>query len=193
VILAVRTDGDWRFEDPRGDVSRIVAAILDELAAPTGPGASSPIAELTFSPHRWEGPIADADNRLFASVNGKTGFGALTWYVLEGWPQTGGIYDDIWVTDNPHPVDFDPRVPSDPDSGAFYHPASAVTLDRVRTALEEFCTVGTGDRPECVSWVPGRIDGWRLDAAPPEREPGPTGWEPYEGSEPESPWPQPQA
>ncbi|MFJ3337639.1 Imm1 family immunity protein [Streptomyces sp. NPDC086766] len=48
----------------------------------------------------------------------------------------------------------------------FHDPASAIPLDRVRAALEEFCLSGNGDRPSCIGWVSGEANGQRLDRAP---------------------------
>ncbi|MEU4692276.1 Imm1 family immunity protein [Actinoplanes sp. NPDC023714] len=159
MILAVMVGTTWRFIDPVDDPAGVVEEILDALSA----DASIPVAELTFTRKAWQGHDVDTDNHLFVSVNQETGFGALTWYVMQGWPLEGEKYEEVWVTDNPDPADADPRVVKDPHAGAFYHRRSALPLDRVRAALVEFCAAGTGDRPESVSWVTGRVDGWRQD------------------------------
>ncbi|WP_398900972.1 Imm1 family immunity protein [Streptomyces sp. 1114.5] len=35
-------------------------------------------------------------------------------------------------------------------------------VPEVRAALEEFCRMGTGNRPECIRWVCGYMNGYRL-------------------------------
>ncbi|MFE2568150.1 Imm1 family immunity protein [Streptomyces mirabilis] len=82
---------------------------------------------------------------------------------VPGW---GEVYESVWISDNPQPPCFDPRVVSDPGYPLFHDPASALPLERVRAALEEFCRAGTGERPECISWAPGDANGQRLDRAP---------------------------
>ncbi|MET7749740.1 Imm1 family immunity protein [Micromonospora sp. NPDC005367] len=41
---------------------------------------------------------------------------------------------------------------------------SVLPLAQVRAAVEEFCRTGTGDRPECIRWVRGEINGERWAA-----------------------------
>lgn len=164
--MCVNAGEDWRCEDSPVDVARVVAELLEELNSSPAPGFRVQIAELSFAGERPIGSGIDTSNHLVVSLNGETGFGALTWHVTESWPRADGIYGEAWVTDNPFPAEVDPRVLSDRDTGTFFHRTSAIPEDGVRAALSEFCSTGTGDRPECVSWVPSRIDGWRLDAAP---------------------------
>ncbi|GAA4608891.1 hypothetical protein BJY16_007062 [Actinoplanes octamycinicus] len=106
-----------------------------------------------------------ASNQLSVAVNRATGYGALIWSVdADLFPGRGGIYDDIWVSDNPEPPAFDTRVLADPDvaEGRWHDPRSTLPLDQVRAALEEFCRTGTGDRPRSVNWVPAyTFTGWR--------------------------------
>ena len=56
----------------------------------------------------------------------------------------------------------DPRVVADPGEDAFHDRRNALPIAKVREAIEEFCRVGTGDRPESIGWVPGGLDGVRL-------------------------------
>lgn len=76
------------------------------------------------------------------------------------------IDDYVWVSDNPAPPDFDPRVVSDPCVPYFYHPRSTLPAAQIRAAVEEFCRTGTGERPERVHWVRGEANGNRLDEEP---------------------------
>lgn len=103
------------------------------------------------------------NNCLQIAVNTSTGYGALIWHVMEGFAEKGGIYDHIWISDNPNPPDFDPRVVSDPGEPRFHHPRSTLPIPMIRQAVEEFCRVGTGHRPECIGWVRGWVNGHRLD------------------------------
>jgi hypothetical protein len=89
-------------------VSRVVAEIFDDLNVSPEPGFRVQTAALTFTVGPPAGPVIDTNNHLRISFNTESGFGALTWYVTEDWLHSGGIYDDIWVTSNPKPVDFDP-------------------------------------------------------------------------------------
>lgn len=102
------------------------------------------------------------DNYLVAAVNRETGHGALVWFVTPKFPGSGGIYDFAWVSDNPEPPGFDPRVVADPGASVFHEPANTLPLPRIREALEEFGRIGTGDRPESIKWVPGSLTGQRL-------------------------------
>ncbi|MFD4911422.1 Imm1 family immunity protein [Kitasatospora purpeofusca] len=103
-----------------------------------------------------------ATNCLAVAVNRSTGYGGLVWYVTERNANKGGIYDRVWISDNPSPVKFDPRIVADPGYPLFHDPASAIPLPLVRVAMEEFAS-GEGDRPECVAWVPGSMNGERND------------------------------
>ncbi|WP_229075924.1 Imm1 family immunity protein [Actinoplanes sp. DH11] len=175
MILAVQVGRSWRFISSREDVAGVVESVFDDLAAQREQGFPGEVAELTFARQPWHGYDVDTDNHLFISINVETGFGALTWYVMQNRPRASDIHDVVWVTDNPQPTDADPRVVADPDAGGFYHPRSAIPLEQVRAALVEFCATGTGDRPECVSWTPGRIDGWRQDEPYRKRAPDDSG------------------
>jgi Immunity protein Imm1 len=101
-------------------------------------------------------------------VNTETGYGGLTWFVTQDRAVAAGdeIADHVWVTDNPSPPGFDPRVVSELHYPVFYHPNSTIPAAQVQAALEEFCRTSTGDRPECVRWVHGTVSGERLDAEP---------------------------
>ncbi|GAA4490662.1 hypothetical protein GCM10023191_023160 [Actinoallomurus oryzae] len=103
------------------------------------------------------------DNYLRVGVNSATGYGGLVWYVSPKRAQASGDEKSqwCWVSDNPTPPDFDPQVLSDPGSPLCYDRRSALPVPRVREALEEFCRTGTGDRPECINWLRGEINGER--------------------------------
>ncbi|WP_352231334.1 Imm1 family immunity protein [Actinomadura sp. NBRC 104412] len=118
----------------------------------------------SFSERRLSHSNAVAGSYLRFAVNVTTGYGGLIWnldQIVPGKPE-----DRIWISDNPEPPDFDPRVVSDPGYPLFHDPRSTVPLAHVRSALEEFCHVGTGDRPNCIRWVRGELNGQRYDGKP---------------------------
>ncbi|MEU9079159.1 Imm1 family immunity protein [Kitasatospora sp. NPDC048538] len=54
------------------------------------------------------------------------------------------------------------RVVFDPGDPRFHNPRSCLPVLEVRAALEEFCRMGTGNRPECIHWVRGYMNGYCL-------------------------------
>lgn len=119
-----------------------------------------------FSDRRHRGHGDMPTNSLQVSVNLSTGYGGLIWCVSQGDPRRGGIYDYVWISDNEHPPDFDPRVISDAGYPLFHDRSSTLPISVVRAAVEEFCRTGTGERPECVRWVRGQVNGQREDRDP---------------------------
>ncbi|MFF7459781.1 Imm1 family immunity protein [Kitasatospora sp. NPDC008115] len=114
-------------------------------------------------------PLGDgsfASNSLKVSLNQSTGYGGIIWQVSSGCSRQGGIYAYTWVSDNPEPPAEDPRVLSDPHHPVFMEPASALPLSEVRKVLEEFYQAGTGDRPTCINWVRGHMNGEREELGP---------------------------
>ncbi|MGW3098300.1 Imm1 family immunity protein [Streptomyces sp. NPDC001102] len=105
------------------------------------------------------------DNHLQVAVNSSTGYGALIWFVTGEYAErlNNEISNSIWISDNPTPPEFDPRVVADPGFPTFHDRRSAIPVSLVRRALEEFCRAGTGGRPECLGWVRGEMDGTRLE------------------------------
>ncbi|MEV6846727.1 Imm1 family immunity protein [Actinoplanes sp. NPDC051411] len=107
--------------------------------------------------------LSFSDDLLWVGINNQTGYGALIWLALASSPKKGGIYNYTWVSDNPNPPTTDPQVIADPSVVYFHDPRNALPLADIRTALEEYCRTGTGDRPESISWVRGGTDGRRFD------------------------------
>ncbi|WP_440103657.1 Imm1 family immunity protein [Streptosporangium sp. H16] len=142
-------------------ITEVIENLESESSAPRcDPGDD---AWFMFSDRRHvDGPDMP-NNFLRISVNSTTGFGGLIWFVGENHPARGGVFDHAWISDNPNPPDFDPRVVSDPGEPAFHDPRSTLSIHEVRTAVEEFRRTGTGDRPECIRWVHGDVSGHRLD------------------------------
>jgi hypothetical protein len=103
------------------------------------------------------------DNNLRVAMNQKTGYGSVTWFVTEACQKPGVVYDYIWISNNPSPPRFDPRVVADPCCPLFHDPSSTIPISQVVQVVEEFCRTGTGDRPECIDWIRGQLDGERID------------------------------
>ncbi|MFJ1796820.1 Imm1 family immunity protein [Kitasatospora griseola] len=122
---------------------------------------------------------------LRVSANDMSGYGALIWITDGQPPRKGGIYDHIWISDNPAPSNIDSWLMSDPYLPTYHDPASAVPLPQIRAAIEEFCR-SEGERPECISWVTGQYNGHRDDKPEPEpiSFPDQSGEKYYDGS----PW-----
>jgi hypothetical protein len=169
VILSVHFDRTWHHGETPDEMSQLISQLLDNDDLAFSPLNHSPVGLdvwfcLSEQPHtdeKWA-----TDNLLRVSVNRQTGYGALVWGVTKKSPRTGGIYEDAWISDNPQPLTFNPRLISDPGYPLFHDWSSAIPLASVRNALEEFCATGTGDRPECIQWVRGHFNGQRVDRDP---------------------------
>lgn len=166
MILSVVYNGEWRYGETWDEMSEVIDEVMSGLHSEVDEGGNySPgdDAWFCFADERHSDENRVADNHLRLAVNRRTGYGSLVWFVNDRSVKKGGIYDSVWVSDNPEPPDFDPRVVSDPGYPLFHDPASTLSVDRVRAAVEEFCRQGTGERPECISWVPGEMNGQRYD------------------------------
>ncbi|MER7441500.1 Imm1 family immunity protein [Micromonospora avicenniae] len=166
MILSVSFGRDWRYGESSNEISTLISEVTEQLE-PEGlvGGSYSPGQDAWFclSEQRHCDENQVADNFLRVAVNRSTGYGGIVWGVTESSPRTGGIYDSVWISNNPEPPNFDPRVVSDPGVPLFHDPCSTLPISQVRAAVEEFCRTGTGDRPECIGWVPGHASGRRLD------------------------------
>ncbi|MFC1400943.1 MULTISPECIES: Imm1 family immunity protein [Streptacidiphilus] len=121
------------------------------------------VATFMFAARRHSELVRDwwPDNALQIAVNSETGYGGLVWYATQERISKDEISEYIWVSDNPNPPDFDPRVVSDSGVPYFFDPRSTLPIIRIRAALEEFCRLGTGNRPESIEWVHGEMNGQR--------------------------------
>ncbi|UPT47303.1 MULTISPECIES: Imm1 family immunity protein [Streptomyces] len=92
---------------------------------------------------------------LHVSVNASNGYGALRWFSTK--PPNGENENHmngfVWVSANPNPPTFDPRLILDASTPLYYPRESALPVAKVREALEEFCRVRSGVRPECIPWM----------------------------------------
>jgi Immunity protein Imm1 len=156
VILNVFFRNEWRYAETWHDMGTLTMSVLRTMEA------GSEIASFGFSDRRHSG-VSGPDNNLRLAINRETGFGGLIWFVDRSSPRQGEIFDYVWVSDNPEPPVEDPRVASDPWTPVYLDRRSVLPLSRIRAALEEFCRVGSGVRPESIDWVRGQMNGMRLD------------------------------
>ncbi|MFG1888445.1 Imm1 family immunity protein [Micromonospora sp. NPDC049051] len=166
MLLSVFFRGEWRYAVSFDETSRLIVEVMEGLQAEEQiAGSYFPGEDAWFclADRRCADSVSVAGSNLRVAVNQRYGYGALVWFVDEGFPSRGGFYDSVWVSDNPDPLDFDPRVVSDPGYPLFHDPASALPVPQVQAAVEEFCHGRSGGRPECVDWVAGHMNGQRLD------------------------------
>lgn len=166
MILNVRIGATYYYAETWPEMAELVAMVVQSqrISIP-GVGVGDPVA-FSFAEQRRTAETRGSwpDNYLLVGVNSSTGYGGLVWYVSPKRAEVSGDEKSrwCWVSDNPTPPDFDPKVLSDPGCPCCYDRRSTLPIGRVREALEEFCRTGTGDRPECIDWVHGEISGERL-------------------------------
>ncbi|RVX40558.1 immunity protein Imm1 of predicted polymorphic toxin system [Nonomuraea polychroma] len=170
MILSVLFNNEVHYSESWDATSRLITEAMESLrgeeqeadgAFYPGDDAWFRLAERGDSD---EAPVAKSYLRV--AINRHTGYGAAVWFVNQEFPKGGEIYESVWISDNSEPPDFDPRVVSDPHYPLFHDPTSTLPIPRIRTVVEEFCRVGTGERPECISWVAGEMNGQRFDRPP---------------------------
>ncbi|MFE7588809.1 Imm1 family immunity protein [Kitasatospora sp. NPDC057512] len=145
---------------------REVEEAVDQALTPSISPNSAPWAIARFA--LLEEGRQVADSNLSVSVNPENGYGALVWGVDGNSSRRGGIYDFSWISDNPDPPGFDPVLVSDPCFPRFHSPRSALPVEQIREAILEFCRSPFGERPECITWVTGELNGVRHDDEPEE-------------------------
>lgn len=104
--------------------------------------------------------------QLRLAANPDTGFGGLIWYAVRS-SGDDPISGRVWVSDNPTPPTTDPRVISDTHVPIYLSRRSVLPMPRIEEAVEEFCLGGTGDRPGCIDWAEGQVNGLLLGAEAP--------------------------
>jgi hypothetical protein len=142
-----------------GDDTR-VSQVVDRVIAGMGNQQNS---WFMIAERRSDSGKAVPSSNLCAAVNNESGYGALIWFVDQHYPKRGGIYDDVWISDNPAPPKTDPEVISDPGYPLYHDPSSTIPISVVRAVVFEFCSASSGDRPESVDWIKGEMNGQRLD------------------------------
>ncbi|MER5200195.1 Imm1 family immunity protein [Streptomyces sp. NPDC002755] len=169
VILSVFFRREWLYGETEAETSRIIAEVMEGLEGEReGESGHFPGEDAWFclADRRCSDGESVAKSSLRVAANRRTGYGALVWFADKRFPRSGGIYDSVWVSDNPEPPDFDPSVVSDPGYPLFHDPASTLPIPVVREAVEEFCRAGTGERPESIGWIAGEMNGQRSDRSP---------------------------
>ncbi|MEV4252435.1 Imm1 family immunity protein [Spirillospora sp. NPDC049652] len=167
IIVNAIFQRQWRYAVSRDEISALIDDVLKNLKSERldlgylSPGDS---AVFMISDRYHTGDTELPNNFLQVSLNRSSGYGGLMWYVDDKHPMRGGIFDSPWLSDNPHPPSFDPRVVANPGEPNFYDPRSTLPESDVRAALEEFCRNGNGYRPECIKWTEGDLNGRRRDA-----------------------------
>lgn len=165
MILSVVFQGEWHYCESENQIPPIITKVMEglegeqKIADSHFPGDD---AWFCFADKRKSHVDATPGCNLRVAINQHTGYGALIWFPDEGFPKKRDVYGSVWISNNPEPPEFDPRVVSDPGYPLFHDPASAIPIPSVRAAVEEFCRTGTGDRPECIDWVAGHVNGQRL-------------------------------
>ncbi|WP_169814745.1 Imm1 family immunity protein [Nocardia crassostreae] len=69
---------------------------------------------------------------LTVAISADRTCGALVWMPSGHLLAKGGVYGNIWISDNPEPPSVDPELFGDAHTGRMHDPASAVPIDRVR-------------------------------------------------------------
>ncbi|MEU8542242.1 Imm1 family immunity protein [Streptomyces sp. NPDC048717] len=90
---------------------------------------------------------------LQVAVNTGNGYGALRWFTTKPEGADSDHSRFVWISRNPTPPSFDPRLILDPPTPHYYPTESALPAAQVREAIEEFCRVRTGARPESIEWM----------------------------------------
>jgi hypothetical protein len=168
MILNVTCNDRRWFAETDTEVSTVVAEVLGSLQGWNKRGEHwhpGSIAWLSWSDRRHAGDSDMPNNFLVVSLNRESGYGGLIWFVNAGYPgpETDEVLDNIWVSDNPNPPDFDTEVVSNPGEPYWFDPRSTLPIKEIEAAVHEFCRVRTGIRPECVQWTLGEVSGRRAD------------------------------
>jgi hypothetical protein len=161
MILSIHTDAPVVLADEH-EVAEAIDRTLTTRSSSLGCDTVSFLFRRADNPERTEASLT-------VTVNHDNGYGGLVWYAdgntAKRLAETKGeeFSDSIWVSTNPSPPEFEPEILSDPWAPAYIHRTSALPLAALRSALEEFCAEGTGDRPTCIEWVEGNFDGTLLE------------------------------
>ncbi len=169
MILSIHYGGKYHYAESLTDMNELIAEVLGSLPGESGEGHAWTPGEdawlsLAEQRHSDENPVAD--NFLRLAVNRRTGYGALIWFVTQESPRKGNIYKQVWISNNIEPPTMDPRVVSDPGYPLFHDPRSTLPLELIHATVNEFLRTGTGERPACIDWTPGHVNGQRLDSPP---------------------------
>jgi hypothetical protein len=104
VILNVFFHDEWRYAETWHGMEALIISVLSTMAA------GSEIASLGFSDRRHTGHHGP-DNNLRVAINRETGHGGLVWFLDRDSPKQGGIFDHVWVSNNPEPPERIRKLP----------------------------------------------------------------------------------
>ncbi|MFD5570275.1 Imm1 family immunity protein [Streptomyces cadmiisoli] len=169
MILNVRCAGQLWFAESSREIAVVTGEVLGSLQSWIKWGdvwAPGSIAWFSWSNRRHMDSTDMPNNNLVVSLNRGTGYGGLIWFVSSGYsgPEPQGIRDSVWISDNPNPPDFDTEVLSNPGEPYSFDSCSTLPIGKTEAAVNEFCCVRTGARPECVEWAAGELSGRRADS-----------------------------
>jgi hypothetical protein len=116
--------------------------------------------------------LREFDSYLQVAVNLQTGYGAIKWLLPSGSviPSESTTAGEVWLSDNPNPPSENPHVISDPDLRRYHDPRSTLPVIMIRTAVAEYCSSVNGQRPSCIEWIPGGLDGRRDENSAPRND-----------------------
>ncbi|MGW1813048.1 Imm1 family immunity protein [Streptomyces sp. NPDC002125] len=164
MIFEVWIGGERNRVSDQCEVRRLIERALSELESerdvPIGFHAGTIASFHVFDVPAGSELPRFADNALTVGVNLATGYGGFTWWgeeVVENPDQ------EHWVSRNPNPPSFDPRVTADPGYPLWYDKRNVIPVEKVAAVIEEFC-FNKGRRPSLVEWEPGTVNGQRLDS-----------------------------
>lgn len=168
MILNVTCDRRRWFAEADHEISAVVSEAIGSLQGRYRgdcwyPGTA---ASFSWSDHRHMDYADMPNNFLMVSANSETGYGGLIWFVTSeypGPPEPDEVLDNVWVLDNPNPPEFDPVVVSNTGEPYYFDPRSTLPIEQIEAAVDDFCRVRTGIRPECVQWTLGEASGRRAD------------------------------
>ncbi|GAB2833529.1 Imm1 family immunity protein [Actinocorallia aurea] len=147
---------------------------VDEVLSPSDsgggplPGGGTGETLATFvlaAPHRNPTrPDMEFDSYLQVMANLQSMHGALKWLLPTGSVVSvdESLAGNVWLSDNPEPPAVDPLVVADMDSGLTIDLRCTFPVSKVRVAVDEFCGLRTGKRPDSIGWIPGDFSGHRI-------------------------------
>lgn len=114
-----------------------------------------------------EQPYNSLESSLMLEVNHEAGHGVATWwcgpYLADQLEAVGraGVGFDVWVSLASKSLDIGYDFLLDPlhDESSVANPRSIVPIERIKLVAEEYCSSGTGFRPESIEWGPGNFTG----------------------------------
>jgi len=155
--LEVRIEQDKYVAESQAQMLALIDRVMEEL----GNEGYEIVDGQRYYTANQVATLSMEDDCLVVSLKKPSGYGALIWWSWMHSARTGGIYDKVWVSDNPNPPTTDPELVSDPFVPSFHDPRNAIPIDDVRKALQEYCRVG--DRPASISWAEGSTKGSRQE------------------------------